>query len=96
MAPETVRVPPAPFMVSVPAPSRMAEIVAVPVPVIEAAVSLPVVPVIEPAEMVTAPTALLKVDRASVPPLTVTAPVAGRELARPRANVPAVTVVPPV
>ena len=59
MAPETVSVPPAPFMVSVPAPSRMPEIVAVPVPVIEAAVSLPVVPVIAPEEIVTAPTALL-------------------------------------
>ena len=92
----TVSVPPAPFIVSVPVPSRIAEIVAVPVPVTDAAVSLPVVPVMEPEEIVTAPTALLKVERASVPPFTVTAPVAGSELAKPRAKVPAVTVVPPV
>ena len=93
---DTVRVPPAPLIVRVPAPVRTASIEALPVAVtaIEVAVRMPVVPVTVPPESVSAPTEVLKEVRSSVPmPLTVMARWSA--VAEPAVRVPAETVVPP-
>ena len=94
----TVSVPPAPFIVSAPAPpsrtSSETAVVAVTLSVVAA--RTPVVPVSEPAENVTVPVAWLKLERSSVPPLTAKALVAASWLALPNARPPAETVVAPV
>ena len=89
---------PAPFIVTVVAPFRMAETVALPalLAVSEAAESLPIPPMMPPALSVMAPVALSKSAMSSVPPLMATRPVVGRALAMPSFSVPRVIVVPPV